>query len=67
MLIDANNVYAVMIYDTIYDALLGHTYCGSRHTSELPVAHFFLFWAPANGLTAQRTFLNKIEPTIIIS
>jgi hypothetical protein len=26
VLIDANNVYIVMTYDTIYDALLGHTY-----------------------------------------
>jgi len=26
VLIDANNEYVVMTYDTIYDALLGHTY-----------------------------------------
>jgi hypothetical protein len=26
LLIDANNEYVVMTYDTIYDALLGHTY-----------------------------------------
>jgi hypothetical protein len=26
VLIDANSVYVVMTYDTIYDALLGHTY-----------------------------------------